>query len=596
MIRLASLATVVSLCGAPALAQAPEERADLILYNGKIATLDDSNHIASVLVIRDDRIVAVGDSALLRRYRAAKMIDLYGRFAMPGFNDTHIHIAGRPRRHIILSGVRSIRELQDSIRGRIWLLRPGEWITGYGWAEDNLAEGRLPLRADLDAAAPDNPVILYRAGGHSSVSNSAALRLAGITRATPQPGAGMIERDSAGEPNGIIRERSDLVGNLVPAPTADELRPTFVRGLRDLLALGITSIVQAGGNTDGVDEYPAWPEWERVYRERRRELPRAAVQIYWRGVEDLRAFGKKPGDGDEFLRVGALKLLVDGGFTGPSAYTLEPYKGMPFRGTLNLSPDSLYQVVRAAHALGWQMGFHAIGDAAIALTVDVFDRVLRESPKPDHRNYLNHFSMLPPVATLETMARDSILVTQQPNFTYTLESRYAQVLDGERLAHNNPVATPMRHGVFMAFSSDILPIAPMVGLYAAVTRKGKSGAVYGPDERVSMLTALRAYTRNGAYLTREEGIKGTLEPGKLADVVVLSEDLLTIPAERILGTEVEFTILGGRIVYSRLPQCLHCGGYVMLVVGSALMAAMGASLAFAPSALLVYPNHVMHPR
>ena len=547
---------VVASVGAPSGAAAQtREAADLVLHHGKIVTLDHDDRIVSALAIRSGKILAVGDESLVARYRARRVIDLRGRMAMPGFNDSHIHISGRPHREIDLSGVRSIRELQDSLRSKARQLGPGEWITGNRWAEDNFAERRLPLRGDLDVASPDNPVFVYRAGGHSSASNSAALQRAGISRATPQPASGMIEHDTAGEPNGIIRERSDLIGSFVPTPTADELRPTFVQALRELLPLGITSIVQAGANARGIAEFADWPEWERVYREHRGELPRAAVQIYWRGVDDLRAFGKHPGDGDEWLRVGALKLLVDGGFTGPSAYTLAPYKGKPdFRGTLNLSPDSLYAVVKAAHALGWQMGFHTIGDGAIQLTVDVFDRVLHESPKPDHRNYLNHFSMLPPEATLETMARDSILVTQQPNFTYTLESRYEQTLDGARLAHNNPIATPMRHGVFMAFSSDVLPIGPMVGVYAAVTRKGKSGAVFGADEAVPVLQALRAYTRNGAYLTREERLKGTLEPGKLADVIVLSDDLLLISPERILTTRVDLTILGGQVVYERVPR------------------------------------------
>ena len=362
----------------------------------------------------------------------------------------------------------------------------------------------------------------------------------------------MIEHDAAGEPTGVIRERMDLVDRLLPELKTDALRPSLVAELRRLLSLGITSIIVAGANSRGTDGRPDWPEWQRVYRENRGKLPRAAIQIQWRSAADLRAFGKHPGDGDEWLRVGALKLFVDGGFTGPSAYTLDPYKGMTdFRGTLNYTPDSLYKVMKAAHALGWQMGFHTIGDGAIVLAVNTFDRVLRESPKPDHRNYVNHFSMLPPVATLDMMARDSILVTQQPNFTYTLEARYRQVLDGTRLEHNNPIASATNRGVFMAFSSDILPIGPMVGLYAAVTRKGKSGTVYGADEAVPMRQALRAYTRDGAYLTREERIKGTLAPGKLADVIVLAADLLAIPPERILETQVDVTILGGRVVYER---------------------------------------------
>lgn len=528
-------------------AGAAREPADLILHHGKIVTLDARDRIASAVVVRDGKIVVVGEESLLERYSSSRTIDLGGRMLIPGFIDAHTHIYGEPRRYIDLTAVRSIRALQEKVRAKAAELGAGEWITGYGWAEDNFAEQRLPQRADLDAAAPANPVILARAGDHSSVSNSLALKLANITRATPQPPAGMIEHDANGEPTGIIRESAYLVNRLVPVATADELRPSFVQSLRDQLAFGITSIVMADETVQN------WPEWERVYREHPGELPRAAVQIRWNNEAELRAFGKRSGDGDEWLRVGALKVYVDGGFTGPSAYTLKPYKGMPgFRGTLNRSPDELYRIVKTAHAMGWQMGFHAIGDGAIALTVDVFDRVLRESPKPDHRNYLNHFSMLPPDATLATMVRDSILVAQQPNFTYTLEQRYGQVLDGARLAHNNPVATPMKRGIFMAFSSDILPVGPMVGLYAAVTRKGKSGAVYGAEEAVPMVRALQAYARNGAYLTREERRKGTIEPGKLADLIVLSADLLTIPPERILGTKVDLTVLGGRVAYDRL--------------------------------------------
>jgi predicted amidohydrolase YtcJ len=523
------------------------EPADLILHNGKIVTLDDRHRIVSAIVVREGKIVAVGSESLLQSHSGTRTIDLGGRMVMPGFIDAHTHISGESRRYIDLTSVRSIRALQKRVREKAAELGAGEWITGYGWAEDNFAEQRLPQRADLDVAAPANPVILARAGDHSAVASSLALKLAGITRATPQPRAGMIEHDAKGEPTGIIRESMSLVNRLVPVATAGELRPSFVKSLRDQLSYGITSIIMADETVQN------WPEWERVYRDHRGELPRAAVQIHWSGEKELRAFGKRSGDGDEWLRVGALKVFVDGGFTGPSAYTLAPYKGMAgFRGTLNRSPDELYQIVKTAHAMGWQMGFHAIGDGAIALTVDIFDRVLRELPKPDHRNYLNHFSMLPPDATLAIMARDSILIAQQPNFTYTLEARYSQTLDGARLAHNNPIATPMKRGIFMAFSSDILPVGPMVGLYAAVTRKGKSGTVYGADEAVPMLQALRAYTRNGAYLTREEQRKGTLEPGKLADLIVLSDDLLTIAPQRILGTRVDLTVLGGRIVYERL--------------------------------------------
>ncbi len=266
----------------------------------------------------------------------------------------------------------------------------------------------------------------------------------------------------------------------------------------------------------------------------------------------MNAFGKKTGDGDERLRVGAVKVFVDGGFTGPSAYTIDSYRSEPgFHGSLDLPEEELRTIIGQAHGMGWQMGFHAIGDAAIELVVGYFAEALEASPRDDHRHYLNHFTVRPPPEVMELMAEHDILITQQPNFTYTLEGRYVEYLEEEHAAHNNPLRSPMDHGVFVALSSDILPIGPMVGIYAAVTRKGASGAVYAADERLTMEEAIRGYTRNGAYITFEEDLKGTLEPGKLADMIVLSDDLLTIDPERILDVVVEKTIVGGRVVFER---------------------------------------------
>ncbi len=201
--------------------------------------------------------------------------------------------------------------------------------------------------------------------------------------------------------------------------------------------------------------------------------------------------------------------------------------------------------------MGWQMGFHTIGDAAVKMTVDAWSRVIEESPRVDHRHYLNHFTVRPPAETMQKMASHDIHIAQQPNFTYTLEGRYAEHLEGERYETNNPIRSPMSHGVFVALGSDILPIGPMVGLYAAVTRKGMSGAEVGPGEALTMPEAIVAYTLLAAYLTFEEDIKGSIEVGKLADMVVLSEDLLTIDPDRTMDTEVEMTILGGAVVYER---------------------------------------------
>jgi len=524
----------------------PREPVDLLLHNGLVLTLDSLGGQATAIAVRGDRIVAVGDEQLLTQYAATQVEDLGGRTLLPGFVDSHIHIDGAAARHIDLTTVGSVAELRDRVTEKAAQLGPGEWITGYGWSEDALEEARRPLREDLDAAAPANPVVLTRAGGHSAVASSLALTLAEIDERTPQPDGGTIEKGADGKLNGIIRERQELVTRLVPEASDAELRPSLVANLQALFALGITSIVQAA------DTIAHYPEWERVYAEHRGNLPRAVVQVAWEGSEAMSAFGRRTGDGDEHLKVGPIKIFVDGGFTGPAAFTREPYKGMgDYRGALNLPPDTIYQMIREAHQAGWQLGIHAIGDAAIELTVEALADVLAETPRADHRHYLNHFTMLPATETLAAMAANGIAITQQPNFTYTLEGRYVQYLDGDRLETNNPLRTPMNHGITVALSSDILPIGPMVGLYAAVTRKGRSGRVFGPAERITMLEALRAYTGTSAWLSRDESQKGSLEPGKLADFIVLSENPLAVAEDHILGIEVLQTWLGGRRVYTR---------------------------------------------
>lgn len=530
-------------CGA---APEPERTpVDLLLHNANVLVMDADGTRASAMAVRGEQIVDVGDETLLQRYDGAETRDLGGATVMPGFIDTHIHISGTPDRHLDLTDVTSVQALVDRVTAKAKALGPGEWITGYGWSEDQLEEQRRPLRSDLDAAAPDNPVVLTRAGGHSAVASSQALALAEIDARTPQPDGGVIEKDDQGELNGIIRERQDLVTRLVPAATPESLRPSHVANLQALFAHGITSIVQAA------DTIEHFPEWEHIYRTHRGALPRASVMVAWAGEPAMTAFGRRTGDGDLHLRVGAIKLFADGGFTGPAAYTREPYRGMgDYHGSLTMPPEALHATLRAAHRAGWQIGVHAIGDAAIELAVEGLADVVRETPREDHRHFLNHFTLLPGTDTLATMAEFGIAITQQPNFTYTLEGRYVTYLDGDRLETNNALRTPMNHGIIVALSSDILPIGPAVGLYAAVTRKGHSGRVFGPDERMSIQEALRAYTATGAWLTREEGLKGSLEPSKLADFIVLDENPLTLPPDALRALRVRETWLGGRQVYA----------------------------------------------
>ena len=549
MKNLSSAFLISTLVAALAACQPAQESvikipADLILSNGKVVSVDEEFSIHSTIVVSDGKVVELGDASLLDKYEAVTVRDLDGKTLIPGFIDSHTHISGDPQRYINLSEITSIAEMQDLIRAKAEELGAGEWITGYGWSEDELAEGRKPLRGDLDIAAPRNPVTLTRAGGHSAVVSTSALGLAEINNNTPDPEGGVIERDENGVANGIIRERQNIVGRLVPDSTYEELLASLEINLGNLLAKGITSITDA---STAPDEYAMW---EELYAKPDVKLPRSAVQFQWFDPEGISEVKERVGDGNEFLRIGPIKVFADGGFTGPAAFTKEPYLNQgDYRGYLNMPAEELVAHINEIHDAGWQMGVHAIGDAAIELVVDTLADALTRNPREDHRTYLNHFSMRPSDETMETMAEHGIHITQQPNFTYTLEGRYVANLDGWRLEHNNPLRSPMDHGIHVAISSDILPIGPLVGIYAAVTRKGMSGRVFGADEAISIEEAIAGYTIKGAYLGFEEDIKGSLEPGKLADMVVLSDDILTIDPEEIMDIEIEQTYVGGELVY-----------------------------------------------
>lgn len=550
---------------------AAADPADLLIHGGQILTVDKSFTIVEVVAIKDGKIIATGGKELKERYQASEEIDLKGRTAMPGFTDAHVHVQSVAPRQISMEGVTSIADIQARIRAKAKELGPGEWITGSGWDEALLRDKRVPLRADLDVAAPSNPVVLTRAGAHSSVGNSLALKLAKITRKTPDPKNGVIERDAKGEPNGVIRERTDLFRSLVPEDSWETLRPSWIQAIRNLLPFGITSFHSASGTIDdepvgkgGVANPGSNLTYRRlreIYSEFGTSLPRVTTYIAYPGPDRLKAFPLRSGDGDTMVRLGGIgETAVDGGFTGPGAWTLGDYKGMPgYRGKGRFTDEELQAIADDSARNGWQMALHAIGDAAIVQTVNAYSKALNTIQGPgkqgkDRRWFLDHFTVMPPEETMVKMAADGIMIAQQPNFLYNLEGRYEALLDDWRFRHNNPVNTPLRHGIFIAFSSDNLPIGPMVGLYSAITRKGPSGKVIGPEEAVTRAEAITMYTANPAYLSWEEDIKGTLEAGKLADIIVLDRDPLTVPAEQLLDTKVDYTIVGGKLVYRRADQ------------------------------------------
>jgi hypothetical protein len=536
--------------------------ADTLFINGKVFTSDANRSVRSAVAVKDGKIVAVGGPELANEYTAAKTVDLGGKFLMPGFNDTHLHPQALARRDIEPAKAKSIADIQDMIRKKAAELGPGEWITGYGWDEALMSDKRNPSKADLDAAAPKNPVALTRAGGHSIVANSMAFKLAKIDGKTPDPKNGLIEKGADGQPSGVVRERNDLFLSMVPKDSWAELKPGYQAFMKRMLGLGITSFHSASGS---IDDEPVgkggiakpgsnltFLRFQELAKESGYTNPRVTMYTSWPGAKRLEEYGHHTGYGDEWVRLGGIgETAVDGGFTGPTAWTLVDYKGLPgFRGKGRFTDAELQDIVDSSNKNGWQMALHAIGDAAIKQTVDAYAASLTKMPRQDHRWFTDHFTIMPPDATMQTMHDMGMAIAQQPNFLYNLEGRYHETMDQWREDHNNSVGTPAhKFGIPTAFGSDNLPIDPRVGLYAAVTRKGPSGVAHGyGDEAVTIDEALWRYTYMGAWLSFEEKTKGSIEPGKLADMVVLDSDPLLIPPEKLLTMKVLQTWVGGKLV------------------------------------------------
>ncbi|MER6523652.1 amidohydrolase [Streptomyces sp. NPDC001508] len=532
----------------PASWQKPEP-VDLLVYNGRLVTVDHRFSIEQAMAVRDGLIVAVGpDADLRKRFTGSQEIDLRGQTVLPGFNDAHSHARTFSHRSIgDLQSATSIKAMRDLLAAKTGELGKGKWITGSGYDETIFAEGRKPTRQDLDEGAPDNPVHLYRQGGHSSVANSLALKIAGIDKNTPDPKGGRIERDENGEATGVLVETAgDLVHQHVPSLGPEEEREGTVAGLKSYLRLGITSFTDAMGSVD------TFKKWRAIYDELGADLPRASYYVTC--TTDIPA-GIKPFEGDDRLRAVALKVFADGGFTGPDARLTLPYKGMgdgAFHGHLNLTPDEFLQIFSRATDTGWPVGVHTAGDGAEGIVIDAFAKVLSERPHLDIRHHLMHLEVPLPDEYYDRMAQYGIGVVQQTNFLWSLEGLYDDYLWPVVRRNVAPAGRLIEHGVTLANSSDVIPSGPMTGLYTSVTRRGRSGKRYAyEEERLDLKDAIRAYTIAGAYQTHQEDVKGSLEAGKYADFIVLSHDIFRVHPDHLQGVRVNETYVGGKHVYSR---------------------------------------------
>jgi predicted amidohydrolase YtcJ len=490
---------------------------------------------ASLVAVEAGRAVWVGSDDDLDRFKGtARPLDCEGKTVIPGFNDAHAHVLAYAARLLSVdcspASVASIPDIQSTIRQYAANVPQGTWVKAAGYDEFHLRERRHPTRRDLDQAAPHHPVRLSHRSLHACVLNTAALALAGISIETPDPPGGLIDRVvGTGEPSGILFGMNSFINEKVVPPLSErEMKQGIGLANESYLSCGITSITDATVR-NGPDQWQAF----LGLRERGELAPRVSFMFGLDTITGLEERGLHPGYGDSGLRVGPLKIALD-----------------ETSGRLNPTQEELNEGVLRAHRAGFQVAMHAVEEGTVEAVAEAVEHSVRQSPRADHRHRVEHCSVCPPPLLRRLKAVDAIVVTQ-PAFIYYSGDRYLDQVSGTQLPWLYRTRSFLENGLRPAAGSDcpVAPCSPLAGLYAAVTRRARSGQVLSPEEAVSPLDALGMYTLAGAYACFEDREKGSIETGKLADIVVLSADPTALAPDELLDIRVEKTIIGGEVVW-----------------------------------------------
>ncbi|HEV3140432.1 MAG TPA: amidohydrolase [Vicinamibacterales bacterium] len=550
MRRTVLLALAFALAALRPSAQVPP--ADTILVNGHVVTVDARFSIAQAVAIANGRFTAVGTNADIRRLAGPQttVLDLRGQTVTPGLADDHLHDAGGGP-GVDLSRARSLADVLAAIAPRVRTSQPGDVIVSNSdWHEAQLKEHRLPYRKDLDTVSPNNPVVLVR-GGHEYILNSAALAHWNISKATQAIAGGRISRDADGELNGELIDRAKSLVRLPAGPrlTIDALLEQH----KKLNAAGLTSIRYPGAS---VEQYRLLQEMERrgILTMRVSQLLRLGADSAPAMRDAIAASGVKPDEGGEWVRIGGMKLAVDGGFEG--GWMRQPYaepwgEGGSFRGVNTMPQDRYTDVVKELNRLGWRVATHAVGDAAIDEVLAAYEAANAEKSIAGRRWSLEH-GFIPQADQFPRMKALDLVVSAQDHL-YLAGPSLVAYWGPARAARTTPVRDYLDRGFVVAGGTDsaVVPYPPLWVIYHFVTRDTISGGVLGADQKITRKEALQLETINNAYLTFEEKIKGSIEPGKLADLIVLPEDILTCPEKHIEQMQVSLTMVGGKIVYRR---------------------------------------------
>jgi len=530
---------------------------DLVLVNGKVWTGEPARPWAEGVAVRDGKIFAVGTAAEMRGLArsTAKLVDLGGGLVLPGFIDSHTHFlaGGFALKSVQLRDAKSREDFVARIAAKAREAGPGRWILNGDWDHQQFQPVELPRRDWIDAVTPDNPVCVNRLDGHMILANSRALELAGVTKDTPVPPGGEIEKDPAtGEPTGILKDAAaDLVYARIPEPSFEEKLEAAQASVRHAAENGVTSVHEMAD----ASSFEVFQELAR----RGRLATRISLYVPITQVETVAALKLKSPFGGGYLKLAGLKGFVDGSLGSATAYFFEPYADdLATSGLLHeqMFPEGIMERrILAADRAGLQLAIHAIGDRANSLLLDLYEKTIAADGPRDRRWRIEHAQHVRP-ADIVRFGRLGLVAAVQPYHVID-DGRWAGGKIGpERVRTTYPFESLRRAGAVLAFGSDwtVAPMSPILGIYAAVTRRtldGKNPDGWVPEERVPVEEAVKAYTVNGAWVEFAEASKGTIAPGKMADLVVLDRDIFAVRPEQIGDARVRMTVFDGRIVYGQ---------------------------------------------
>jgi predicted amidohydrolase YtcJ len=523
---------------------------ELILYNGNFWTVDPRQPRAQAVAISGGRFLAIGSSEEVVPLAAgnAKKIDLGGKTVLPGFIDAHSHPAEAGLSHLRMvdCDLRSIADILKALHERAAKTPPGEWVLGFKYDDTKTSESRPLTRAELDAAVPDHPTFVQHRGGHTAWVNSQAIKLAKIDDHTPDPAGGMYDHDPAtGHLTGRVRENGRVTfEKIIPSNFTRDDHREGVRLISQMMTrTGITSVTDAMGTPEDLRGY-------QDARESGQLNMRVYCHIYQAFMDQMLAAGVKTGLGDEWVKVGAQKMICDGSISERTARLSQAYIGRPDDfGILVTSEEELYQQARKAHAAGWQLATHANGDVGIDTTLRVYERLQKELPRKDGRYRLEHCTVINDQLIARIKALGAI---PTPFSTYAYyHGEKMKEYGADRVNHMFALRSFIDAGIRPTQASDYPPgpFEPMMALQSEVTRTDAKGNVWGPQQKITLEEAIRVGTINGAYASYEENVKGSIEPEKFADLVVLGRDVFKEDSSNIINIPIERTMVGGRWVW-----------------------------------------------